>query len=256
MDGVNPDTVWTWNAIGKRAGAWNLAPDAPEATRGFLLNHMISELLPPGERSALRQRRSGDRPGGVVRSARPHRKRGAGRRRRRARRHCRRCACPHGLRRRRPPALRRAVRRRKAAAMTSLPAAPRRRRSSASSSISTSASAVTPAPSRARSGTPAATPRRSPISMPYGAEPDGVWFNRVHTFEVGEGADGTHRPFPALLPALRRRRPASRCARPAPPSSAPRTASCWSTRISASAASCAPGPAPTARANTTTMPAS
>ena len=26
MEGVNPDTVWTWNAIGKRAGAWNLAP--------------------------------------------------------------------------------------------------------------------------------------------------------------------------------------------------------------------------------------
>jgi hypothetical protein len=46
MDGVNRDTVWTWNAIGKRAGAWNLAPDAPEATRGFLLNHVISELLP------------------------------------------------------------------------------------------------------------------------------------------------------------------------------------------------------------------
>ncbi|MBV8169713.1 MAG: molybdopterin oxidoreductase family protein, partial [Alphaproteobacteria bacterium] len=46
MDGVNDDTVWTWNAIGKRAGAWNLAPDSPEATRGFLLNHAISELLP------------------------------------------------------------------------------------------------------------------------------------------------------------------------------------------------------------------
>jgi anaerobic selenocysteine-containing dehydrogenase len=46
MDGVNRDTVWTWNAIGKRSGAWNLAPDAPEATRGFLLNHVISELLP------------------------------------------------------------------------------------------------------------------------------------------------------------------------------------------------------------------
>ena len=46
MEGVNPDTVWTWNAIGKRRGAWNLAPDAPEATRGFLLNHVISELLP------------------------------------------------------------------------------------------------------------------------------------------------------------------------------------------------------------------
>jgi anaerobic selenocysteine-containing dehydrogenase len=46
MDGVNRDTVWTWNAIGKRAGAWNLAPDAAEATRGFLVNHLISELLP------------------------------------------------------------------------------------------------------------------------------------------------------------------------------------------------------------------
>ncbi len=49
MEGVNPDTVWTWNAIGKRAGAWALAPDAPEATRGFLLNHLISELLPERE---------------------------------------------------------------------------------------------------------------------------------------------------------------------------------------------------------------
>jgi anaerobic selenocysteine-containing dehydrogenase len=47
MEGVNPDTVWTWNAIGKRSGAWNLAADAPEATRGFLLNHVISDLLPP-----------------------------------------------------------------------------------------------------------------------------------------------------------------------------------------------------------------
>jgi anaerobic selenocysteine-containing dehydrogenase len=47
MDGVNPDTVWTWNAIGKRSGAWNLAPDSPEFRKGFLLNHLISELLPP-----------------------------------------------------------------------------------------------------------------------------------------------------------------------------------------------------------------
>ncbi len=49
MEGVNPDTVWTWNAIGKRAGAWNLAPDAPEAGQGFLLNHVISEFLPDQE---------------------------------------------------------------------------------------------------------------------------------------------------------------------------------------------------------------
>src|SRR5215470_2217931 len=46
MDGVNPDTVWTWNAIAQRAGAWGLQPAAPEATRGFLLNHLIGELLP------------------------------------------------------------------------------------------------------------------------------------------------------------------------------------------------------------------
>ena len=46
MAALNPSTVWTWNAIGKRKGAWALDPDAPEATRGFLLNHLIHELLP------------------------------------------------------------------------------------------------------------------------------------------------------------------------------------------------------------------
>jgi len=46
MEGVNARTVWTWNAIGKRAGAWNLALDAPEARSGFLLNHLIEDLLP------------------------------------------------------------------------------------------------------------------------------------------------------------------------------------------------------------------
>jgi sulfite dehydrogenase (quinone) subunit SoeA len=46
MEGVNESTVWTWNAIGKRAGAWNLSSEAAEAKRGFLLNHVISELLP------------------------------------------------------------------------------------------------------------------------------------------------------------------------------------------------------------------
>jgi hypothetical protein len=43
---VEPGTVWTWNAIGKAAGAWNLAPDANESRDGFLLNHVISEELP------------------------------------------------------------------------------------------------------------------------------------------------------------------------------------------------------------------
>ncbi len=41
MHGVNPHTVWTWNALGKRRGAWGLSPDAPESRQGFLLNHLI-----------------------------------------------------------------------------------------------------------------------------------------------------------------------------------------------------------------------
>ncbi len=47
MAALNENTVWTWNAIGKRKGAWALDNDAPEATKGFLLNHLINELLPP-----------------------------------------------------------------------------------------------------------------------------------------------------------------------------------------------------------------
>jgi anaerobic selenocysteine-containing dehydrogenase len=49
MNGVNRDTVWTWNAVGKRRGAWSLSPEASEARKGFLLNHIIGELLPPRE---------------------------------------------------------------------------------------------------------------------------------------------------------------------------------------------------------------
>ncbi|MEQ1611351.1 MAG: molybdopterin oxidoreductase family protein, partial [Hyphomicrobiaceae bacterium] len=49
MDGVNRETVWTWNAVGKRSGAWALDKDAPESKRGFLLNHLIAELLPERE---------------------------------------------------------------------------------------------------------------------------------------------------------------------------------------------------------------
>jgi len=44
---LNDNTVWTWNAIGKRKGTWALSDDAPESNKGFLLNHLIHELLPP-----------------------------------------------------------------------------------------------------------------------------------------------------------------------------------------------------------------
>jgi anaerobic selenocysteine-containing dehydrogenase len=43
VDGVNADTVWTWNAIGKRRGSWGLKDDAGESNRGFLLNHIIDD---------------------------------------------------------------------------------------------------------------------------------------------------------------------------------------------------------------------
>src|SRR5688572_32714547 len=33
IDGVNANTVWTWNAIGKRKGSWGLKDDAPESDR-------------------------------------------------------------------------------------------------------------------------------------------------------------------------------------------------------------------------------
>ena len=48
-NGTEPGTVWSWNAIGKKRGAWKLAANAPESQQGFLLNHVITELLPPRE---------------------------------------------------------------------------------------------------------------------------------------------------------------------------------------------------------------
>ncbi|MEO7325184.1 MAG: molybdopterin oxidoreductase family protein [Dokdonella sp.] len=47
--GTAPGTVWTWNAIGKRKGAWALSANAPENVDGFLLNHLIDESLPAGD---------------------------------------------------------------------------------------------------------------------------------------------------------------------------------------------------------------
>ncbi|MFN2310197.1 MAG: molybdopterin dinucleotide binding domain-containing protein, partial [Gammaproteobacteria bacterium] len=51
-EAVEPGTVWTWNAIGKAAGAWGLEGNANESRQGFLLNHLISEELPPSEAGA------------------------------------------------------------------------------------------------------------------------------------------------------------------------------------------------------------
>jgi sulfite dehydrogenase (quinone) subunit SoeA len=49
MNGVNRHTLWTWNSVGKRSGAWSLAPGVPEVGKSFLLNHIIGKLLPARE---------------------------------------------------------------------------------------------------------------------------------------------------------------------------------------------------------------
>jgi anaerobic selenocysteine-containing dehydrogenase len=54
VEGVNPDTVWTWNAIGKRRGAAMLDHDAAEAARSFLINHLIADLLPADQHGCQR----------------------------------------------------------------------------------------------------------------------------------------------------------------------------------------------------------
>ena len=71
-EAVEPGTVWTWNAIGKADGAWQLAPGADESRKGFLLNHLITDELPLGDGGDDQQLRSGHRPGRLVRRARAH----------------------------------------------------------------------------------------------------------------------------------------------------------------------------------------
>jgi anaerobic selenocysteine-containing dehydrogenase len=46
-EGTALGVAWTRNAIGKQRGAWKLDANAPEYTKGFLLNHAIDDLLPP-----------------------------------------------------------------------------------------------------------------------------------------------------------------------------------------------------------------
>jgi anaerobic selenocysteine-containing dehydrogenase len=75
MAALNENTVWTWNAIGKRKGAWALAEDAPEATKGFLAQSPDRRTSTrPRRWAALEQLRSDHRTGGVVRPAGQDRK--------------------------------------------------------------------------------------------------------------------------------------------------------------------------------------
>jgi anaerobic selenocysteine-containing dehydrogenase len=46
-----PGTLWTWNALGKKRGAWKLGVRAPEFVDGFLLNDLIGERDRSGDYS-------------------------------------------------------------------------------------------------------------------------------------------------------------------------------------------------------------
>ena len=193
MDGVNPDTCWTWNAIGKRAGAWHLAPDAPEATKVVSVESSDRRTAARARgRLSLRQCRSGDRPGGLVRSARAHRARAA--RGSLAERAAVHPAAPAG-----EPAgaadglqVRPGV---PGTAMTSLPATRPARRLGLVIDLDTCVgcqACVVSCKEWNTGGHPAPLTDQDP----YGAEPRGAWLNRVHGYEVGEGEGGRTVHFP------------------------------------------------------------
>ena len=164
---LNEHTVWTWNAIGKRRGTWGLAPDAPEASKGFLLNHLISELLPARGRPALGQCRSDHRPGGVVRSARQGGAAGAA--------GCQLaavCGCWRADRRQ---------------AMTALPDHTEKRLGLVIDLDTCVGCQACVTACKGWNDQGAAGPLDD--ENPYGADPSGVFFNRVHSYQV-QPADG------------------------------------------------------------------
>ena len=201
MEGVQTNTVWTWNAVGKQAGAWGLEDGASEATAGFLLNHLISELLPEDarRREAAHQFRSGDGAGGVVRPARQ-------RHQVRARRDRHLADVPPAKRipgdsgARPGAALRREMsgdasqvvsdrlrgeRRCGGAATHSIP---QRSAMKLGLLIDLDVCVGCHACATACKEWNAGSGVSGPLSdyQPFGAEPSGVWFNRVRHYEVGE----------------------------------------------------------------------
>ena len=52
MSGVEPNTVWTWNGIGKRGGVWGLKENAPEVESSFLVNHLVPDKYFEGQKNA------------------------------------------------------------------------------------------------------------------------------------------------------------------------------------------------------------
>ena len=192
--------MWTWNAIGKAPGAWGLSDDANESQRGFLLNHLISEEL-PGAGGAAGLSNSDPITGQAawydvrVRiSAGPGRRAGADL----AAVQGRAGGARHDGRR---AALARLLRRtggRSDAAhggnVTQLALV-------IDLNVCVGCHAcVTSCKQWNTSGS------AGPLADmdPYGADPNGTFFNRVQTFEVGEFPNTQTVHFPKSLPALRR----------------------------------------------------
>ena len=179
MDGVNPDTVWTWNAIGRRGGAAALDPDAPEATRGFLLNHLIAELLPEREGG---YRFSNSDP--ITGQAAWYDLRVS----------IEKAAADEAERDRRRGSSRSPLRP-EAALMTSLPRTSTEKKLGLVIDLDTCVGCQACATSCKEWN---AGGYSAPLTDqdPHGGDPHGTWLNRVHSYEVGDGADSRTVHFP------------------------------------------------------------
>ena len=253
MDGVNPNTVWTWNAIGKRSGAWNLARERRRGDARFLAQSSHPRAAPPregGYRYANADPVTGQAAWYDLR-VRIEKAAGKHRRSEPAIRDARSAAAAAASRH---PALWRTISPNGKKPMTALPdhRSDKRLGLVIDLDICVGCHACAVNCKEWNSGGVAA-----PLTdlRPYDEDPLGVWFNRIHSYETGGGDGQDARCIFRGRACIATSRPASRCARPAPATSAPKTASCWSMRICASAASSAPGLAPTARGNMMTMPA-
>ena len=237
MEGVEAHTVWTWNAVGKQAGAWGCRADALGSDRRLPAQSSdLGAVAEARRRASPDQLRSGHRTGGVVRSARQGARKCAPRRDRQlaaCSSRARRCRATTSIGRasgatHAPTATDEARPRHRSRHLRRLPrlrhrvqGMERRRRRSAA---------------------------RCPITSPSAPSRSGVWFNRVRHYEVGEYPASQDDQLPDVVHALRGRRlrhrvPDRRVVQ------ARATASCSSTRTSAWAATCARGRARTARAS-------
>ena len=239
-EAVEPGTVWTWNAIGKAPGAWRLSPDANESQRGFLLNHLISEELPrQARRRADFQFGPGHRAGGLVRRARAD-----------LHGRCRGARADVAAVRRRSGSARHGGRDAGSQAFFAGKGSGKMTQLALVIDLNVCVgchACVTSCKEWNTSGS------AGPLSdrTPYGEDPTGTFFNRVQTFEVGEYPNTQTVHFPKSCLHCEDPPCVPVCPTGASYKRKPKTASCWSTTTSASAANIARGPAPTACARST-----